>query len=506
MSCAIVFSVDSSVLSRKQAVVCEVIDPTRKHVLNMPALFGGDTHTLSVDQGFYLVRSVVSGETVASVSLGPDERVDVVLPNEADLGMTVSTESGGSLAGVWARLWVNGSLSSWREYRIDQGDQGRRFTIQTNPRAASYIQLGGKKHAWRITALPPSRNNEVIVWEASDAPTFYDAVGVTLHSDDSLSESLLDCISIGRLDVARRLATRILEDFELAHRDAPYRDNPAGPVIAAYLCLRTGGLAQLDKLTDRLVERFDWLPDSHVIHGARLLRSSERDGVGTARAEFLDAIKRGVPRYTEGVKLLHDGLQTLSEMATALNREDPEVSAALKHMAPYVAAVEWNSILTTYWATKPDIPLLRRIFGTPAEVADQLLFFGEQDDASDSLVGLRKGSNVGVADAGPVRRRKVNDGGLATAIKQQIIIEFGTKEGDTGSPEVQVALLSRRIADLTEHLKTHRHDHHSRRGLLILVGQRRRLLQYLAKKDIQRFRSLVDRLGIRRGQGPTGTR
>ena len=77
--------------------------------------------------------------------------------------------------------------------------------------------------------------------------------------------------------------------------------------------------------------------------------------------------------------------------------------------------------------------------------------------------------------------------------------EFGTKEGDTGSPEVQVAMLSRRISDLTEHLKTHKHDHHSRRGLLILVGQRRRLLQYLAKKDIKRFRALVDRLGIRRG-------
>lgn len=83
---------------------------------------------------------------------------------------------------------------------------------------------------------------------------------------------------------------------------------------------------------------------------------------------------------------------------------------------------------------------------------------------------------------------------LDAATKKQIIAEFGTKEGDTGSPEVQVALLSRRISDLTEHLKTHKHDHHSRRGLLILVGQRRRLLQYLAKKDIQRFRALVDRL------------
>lgn len=88
---------------------------------------------------------------------------------------------------------------------------------------------------------------------------------------------------------------------------------------------------------------------------------------------------------------------------------------------------------------------------------------------------------------------------LDAATKKQIISEFGTKEGDTGSPEVQVAMLSRRISDLTEHLKTHKHDHHSRRGLLILVGQRRRLLQYLAKKDIQRFRALVDRLGIRRG-------
>ncbi len=83
--------------------------------------------------------------------------------------------------------------------------------------------------------------------------------------------------------------------------------------------------------------------------------------------------------------------------------------------------------------------------------------------------------------------------------KQELIKDNERASGDTGSPEVQVAMLTKRIADLTEHLKTHKHDHHSRRGLLILVGQRRRLLQYLAKKDIQRFRALVDRLGIRRG-------
>ena len=88
---------------------------------------------------------------------------------------------------------------------------------------------------------------------------------------------------------------------------------------------------------------------------------------------------------------------------------------------------------------------------------------------------------------------------LTTDEKKQILTEYGLHPTDTGSPEAQVAMLTKRIKDLTEHLKTHKHDHHSRRGLLLLVGQRRRLLQYLAKKDITRFRALVERLGIRRG-------
>ncbi|WP_166985351.1 30S ribosomal protein S15 [Canibacter zhoujuaniae] len=87
---------------------------------------------------------------------------------------------------------------------------------------------------------------------------------------------------------------------------------------------------------------------------------------------------------------------------------------------------------------------------------------------------------------------------LDPKVKQEIIAEYATKPGDTGSPEVQVAILSRRIKDLTEHLKTHKHDHHSRRGLLLLVGQRRRLLGYLQKIDIERYRSLIERLGLRR--------
>jgi len=87
---------------------------------------------------------------------------------------------------------------------------------------------------------------------------------------------------------------------------------------------------------------------------------------------------------------------------------------------------------------------------------------------------------------------------LDPALKTAVIKEYATHEGDTGSPEVQIAVLSKRIADLTEHLKTHKHDHHSRRGLLLMVGQRKRLIGYLQGIDINRYRKLIERLGLRR--------
>jgi small subunit ribosomal protein S15 len=87
---------------------------------------------------------------------------------------------------------------------------------------------------------------------------------------------------------------------------------------------------------------------------------------------------------------------------------------------------------------------------------------------------------------------------LTTDQKKTILTEYGVHDTDTGSAEAQIALLSKRISDLTGHLRTHKHDHHSRRGLLLLVGRRRRLLNYLAKVDINRYRSLIGRLGLRR--------
>jgi len=87
---------------------------------------------------------------------------------------------------------------------------------------------------------------------------------------------------------------------------------------------------------------------------------------------------------------------------------------------------------------------------------------------------------------------------LSTEQKTTIIQEYHLHEADTGSPEVQIALLTRRISDLTEHLKIHKHDEHSRRGLIKLVGQRRRHLNYLSQKDVNRYREIVARLGLRK--------
>ncbi len=87
---------------------------------------------------------------------------------------------------------------------------------------------------------------------------------------------------------------------------------------------------------------------------------------------------------------------------------------------------------------------------------------------------------------------------LTAEQKKEILGQYGLHDTDTGSPEAQIALLTRRIADLTEHLKVHKHDHHSRRGLLLLVGRRRRLIKYVSQVDVERYRSLIERLGLRR--------
>lgn len=87
---------------------------------------------------------------------------------------------------------------------------------------------------------------------------------------------------------------------------------------------------------------------------------------------------------------------------------------------------------------------------------------------------------------------------ITKEIKQQIIKDYQLKEGDTGSPEVQIAILTKRINDLTAHLKSHKNDHHSRRGLLKMVGHRRNLLNYLKKKDVNRYRAVIEKLGIRK--------
>ena len=87
---------------------------------------------------------------------------------------------------------------------------------------------------------------------------------------------------------------------------------------------------------------------------------------------------------------------------------------------------------------------------------------------------------------------------LTAEQKKEILNSYGLHDTDTGSPEAQIALLTKRIADLTEHLKVHKHDHHSRRGLLLLVGRRRRLIKYSSQIDVERYRSLIERLGLRR--------
>jgi small subunit ribosomal protein S15 len=103
------------------------------------------------------------------------------------------------------------------------------------------------------------------------------------------------------------------------------------------------------------------------------------------------------------------------------------------------------------------------------------------------------GTQIGTADPDGKERRLLN-----ADVKQEIIAKYRRGESDTGSPEVQIAILTRRVRDLTEHMQRHARDHHSRRGLLLLVSQRRALLDYLKRQDASRYQSLIEELGIRR--------
>jgi len=110
--------------------------------------------------------------------------------------------------------------------------------------------------------------------------------------------------------------------------------------------------------------------------------------------------------------------------------------------------------------------------------------------------GAHRARTSGPARHNRLRRRSTRGAVHPTEVRDPDRVR--APRGDTGSPEAQVALLTKRIKDLTEHLKAHRHDHHSRRGLLLMVGRRRNLLKYLARADIARYRSLIERLGLRR--------
>ena len=135
----------------------------------------------------------------------------------------------------------------------------------------------------------------------------------------------------------------------------------------------------------------------------------------------------------------------------------------------------------------------------PVAAISQLSRGAARLHADQACAAVRGGSALGAwrpHTRGPI------DGDCFVALtaeqKKDILGQYGLHDTDTGSPEAQVALLTKRIADLTEHLKVHKHDHHSRRGLLLLVGRRRRLLKYVAQVDVERYRSLIDRLGLRR--------
>ena len=369
--------------NREAPVAVEVFDQLMQRVWS-GSLSLSERHELDVPAGHYTVRAYMpSGEIVvaqAEVQSGTIAPQDVVLfpesvsPREslawayvlkgaarADPEVRVLGEIDGVIA-PWVCLWERTLNGDWIPRPLSPGvlDQTIR---QQDARALGalrlrlsdgqhWLQVGAANAPTKFIALPPSDVHEtrVLLLQEERPDRDNDMLNVLVDSGDSEAEAMLGYLSIGAFDAARR-AERLLQRK---------RDNPVGAAIGGYYLLRAGDTRRLD-WTSNLANWFPWLPDGAVIHAWLLLRQHEPDQ-DVARERLLEAARRGIPIYTQGLRLLYDGLSVYYSRGMDT---DSEVREALGRVGSYAAAADWEAQTTTFYAHHPTEPDPSPTFDAP---------------------------------------------------------------------------------------------------------------------------------------------
>jgi hypothetical protein len=365
----------------------EVTSAPKVLELGKPALF-------SLEPGSYLVRAFLpSGEVVSRQARVAPQRETVVsilpakpsprehltwayiLKNVPSGGRAVSSISGKShidtpqesrseRQDIKMIIWSHAasSRSSWQrvndglslDYGVAQSDPNALAEVSVDvPPGQYWLEVRGGGFPARFVALAPnpSRQTHVLVVADDRSEPAFDPVDVLISLGNRRAEAVLSCLSLGSLEQASRLGESLVDQAENMLKQKV--TDPIAATVAGYFLLKASALDKLHDWTATLAELFTWLPDGPVIRAWHLLRLPDPDP-GEIRTLLVDAVARGLPLFTVGLRMLHDGLSLLA-------RSDPDNSPsahALNLIRPYTAAANWSALMTTFYGDNPDQPKL----------------------------------------------------------------------------------------------------------------------------------------------------
>ena len=309
----------------------------------------------TVPEGVYLVRTLLPGgeqlTATAEVTAGSEAAVTV----EAAGPPTPGTKGGdGPSVAVWLRAWGTADPEPWPPGVAAAPEPTGRVVLQV-PVAPGWraLQLGGRTVAWRVVRLPPAEACRVVLDRVADDDDADAGVRMRVWGTDPRAESVLRYLAAGQAGHARAMAG----DLDVAAGgEVPATAEAA--CAAGYLLLRSRGTAGV-RWAARAADRFDTVPDVHVVQGALLLRERGLSRQRLGRRALLEAYRLGLPHYTEGLRLLFDGLRWLA----SADGRDRAVESAVAELRDHAAACDWTAPQTSFWGRDPRTPSLRRIDG-----------------------------------------------------------------------------------------------------------------------------------------------
>ncbi len=379
---------------RDVPVHVEVLNASMDPVHNRWTTLGGNTE-INVEPGFYVVQAelpsghklqkalqVTAGETASAVldteGLSPDQFQAWAYLTKNMTVAPLQSLNAQRFHGAWLRLWRkdnNGWQTTTTDFQADchWSEDGVSYDLASFG-GPQFLQVGGPSVAWKLVALPGAQNLRILIRPAVGPEGEVHPLDVTVATANPPADSMLSMLSSGSVDRARQMDNAGLAESLLYGK---IRD-PSAAAVGGYFLLKIRDLNRLHDWTRNLANWIDWMADGPVIRAWHILlqaskdADADRDAVrAEARGLLLQAVERGIPTYTEGLRLLRDGLTSLSHYQD----DDAQVQAAKAQVDRYAEQCDWSTPTTTFLGASPDEPMSEPLFGKPESLEDIAFLF-----------------------------------------------------------------------------------------------------------------------------------